>query len=85
MNKIEEFQSLTDNLRTQLVIFDIGSYIHKNILLYSSIKKKLYYILRIIKPIFLYLYSFMPFFEIPLHCYNKTTFKLTAKYFLLLF
>ena len=80
MNKIEEFQSLTDNLRTQLVIFDIGSYIHKNILLYSSIKKKLYYILRIIKPIFLYLYSFMPFFEIPLHCYNKTTFKLTAKY-----
>ena len=35
MNKVEEFQSLTDNLRTQLVIFDIGSYIHKNVLLYS--------------------------------------------------
>ena len=80
MNKVEEFQSLTDNLRTQLVIFDIGSYIHKNVLLYSSIKKNLYYFLRIIKPIFLYTYSFMPFFEIPLHCYNKTTFKLKAKY-----
>jgi len=79
MSNIEEFQSLTDNLRTQLVIFDIGSYIHKNKLLYSTIKKKLYYILRIIKPIFLYLYSFMPFFEIPLHCYKKTTFNLNAK------
>ena len=80
MNKVEEFQSLTDNLRTQLVIFDIGSYIHKNVLLYSSIKKNLYHFLRIIKPLFLYTYSFMPFFEIPLHCYNKTTFKLKAKY-----
>ena len=80
MSNIEEFQSLTDNLRTQLVIFDIGSYIHKNKLLYSTIKKKLYYILRIIKPIFLYLYSFMPFFEIPFHCYKKTTFKLTSDY-----
>ena len=80
MSNIEEFQSLTDNLRTQLVIFDIGSYIHKNKLLYSTIKKKLYYLLRIIKPIFLYLYSFMPFFEIPFHCYKKTTFKLTSDY-----
>ena len=80
MSNIEEFQSLTDNLRTQLVIFDIGSYIHKNKLLYSTIKKKLYYFLRIIKPIFLYLYSFMPFFEIPFHCYKKTTFKLTSDY-----
>ena len=65
---------LSENLRTQLMVFEIGKYIHKNKIKYSSIKEKIYGILRKIKHIFILFYALMVFFEIPYHCYKSTTF-----------
>ena len=65
---------LSENLRTQLMVFEIEKYIHKNKIKYSSIKEVIYNILRIIKSIIIIFYALMVFFEIPIHCYKSTTF-----------
>ena len=65
---------LSENLRTQLMVFEIEKYIHKNKIKYSSIKEVIYDILRIIKSIIIIFYALMVFFEIPIHCYKSTTF-----------
>ena len=43
-------------------------------MIHSSIKQSMYKIIRIIKFIFVILYSILVFFEKPFHCYKKTTF-----------
>ena len=46
----------------------------ENQLIHSTIKKNLYKIIRVIKFIFVILYSMTVFFEKPLHCYKQLTF-----------
>ena len=65
---------LSENLRTQLMVFEIEKYIHKNKIKYSSIKEVIYDILRIIKSIIIIFYDLMVFFEIFFHFYIFTIF-----------
>ena len=65
---------LSENLRTQLMVFEIDNYIHQNKIKHSSIKKFIYDVLRKIKSIIIIFYALMVFFEIPFHCYKSTTF-----------
>ena len=65
---------LSENLRTQLMVFEIEKYIHQNKIKHSSIKEFIYDILRKIKSIIIIFYALMVFFEIPFHCYKSTTF-----------
>ena len=69
-----EVLELSENLRTQLMVFEIENYIHHNKIKHSSIKEFIYDILRKIKSIIIIFYALMVFFEIPFHCYKSTTF-----------
>ena len=46
----------------------------ENQLIHSTVKENLYKIIRVIKFIFVILYSMTVFFEKPLHCYKQLTF-----------
>ena len=73
--KDEDLYELSENLRLQIVVFELEDKINKYMydINKENIKKK-YRILRFIKFIVIMLYIILAFFEKPIHCYKSTTF-----------
>ena len=74
-DKDEDLYELSENLRLQIVVFELEDKINKYMydINKENIKKK-YTILRFIKFIVIMLYIILAFFEKPIHCYKSTTF-----------
>ena len=70
----EELYELSENLRLQLVVFELQDKAKKNKYKVNKQSKVNYSILRIVRIVLITLYSILVLFEKPIHCYKSTTF-----------
>ena len=72
--KDEDLYELSENLRLQLVMFEIEEKMTRSKIKNYKTNAKKYLFIKITKTILIILYSFLVLFEKPIHCYKSTTF-----------